>query len=354
MAAEIVWSGAIGDVTEVARLHRHPALTRPACRNFRRKSPCPSHAGLGSLAGRRAPCVRSALLRAVQLARLSRFRHRPDRQLGHPHRGSGAHRAATGRARQRGMHLASKARAVSPIPHRAVIRLDFPARGDMPPVTVYYHDSARPGDPEAYRVPGHGERDDPAAVRTIWRTRAAPDGRTGRRRSVQAAARGSGRAGSRSPRAAARGSRVGARRCRGLRVFDPARRAAADAPQPGMLTGNGRSSSAPRASWPPATAAKASSCCPRRDGRKYVLPPQLLTRSPGHMLDWVRACKGGDPSCSDFSITAPFAEWLTLGVHRLPRPRQARVGQQEPAFHQQRRGQQYVKPVFRKGWELKL
>ena len=30
------------------------------------------------------------------------------------------------------------------------------------------------------------------------------------------------------------------------------------------------------------------------------------------MLDWVRACKGGDPGCADFSITAPYAEWLSL------------------------------------------
>ncbi len=39
-------------------------------------------------------------------------------------------------------------------PNRAVIRFEFPARGAMPPVAVYWHDSARPGDPEAYRVPG--------------------------------------------------------------------------------------------------------------------------------------------------------------------------------------------------------
>ena len=40
------------------------------------------------------------------------------------------------------------------IPHRGVVRLDFPARGQMPPVSVYYHESPRPGDPEAYLVPG--------------------------------------------------------------------------------------------------------------------------------------------------------------------------------------------------------
>ena len=49
---------------------------------------------------------------------------------------------------------------------------------------------------------------------------------------------------------------------------------------------------------------------PAERWQNYTLPPPILTRSPGHMLDWVRACKGGEMSCSDFSITAPYAEWL--------------------------------------------
>ncbi len=39
-------------------------------------------------------------------------------------------------------------------PNRAVVRLDFPARGQRPAVKVFYHDGAGPGDPEAYHVPG--------------------------------------------------------------------------------------------------------------------------------------------------------------------------------------------------------
>ena len=39
-------------------------------------------------------------------------------------------------------------------PERAVSKFNFPARGEMPPVTIFWHDSARPDDPEAYRVPG--------------------------------------------------------------------------------------------------------------------------------------------------------------------------------------------------------
>ena len=39
-------------------------------------------------------------------------------------------------------------------PQSAVVRLDFPSRGKMPPVAVYYHESARSDDPNAFRVPG--------------------------------------------------------------------------------------------------------------------------------------------------------------------------------------------------------
>ncbi len=46
-------------------------------------------------------------------------------------------------------------------PDRAILKFEFPARGGMPPVTVYWHDSAKPSDPEAYHVPRHGERNGP-------------------------------------------------------------------------------------------------------------------------------------------------------------------------------------------------
>jgi hypothetical protein len=86
----------------------------------------------------------------------------------------------------------------------------------------------------------------------------------------------------------------------------------------------------------------------------YVLPPQLLTRSPGHMLDWVRACKGGDPGCSDFSITAPYVEWLALMAIAYRVPGKLEWDSKNLRFTNNAEANKYVKPVFRKGWELKL
>jgi hypothetical protein len=64
------------------------------------------------------------------------------------------------------------------------------------------------------------------------------------------------------------------------------------------------------------------------------------------MLDWVRACKGGDPPCSHFGISGPFAEWMLLGVIAFRVPGKLAWDSAE--------ANKYVKPVFREGWELKL
>jgi hypothetical protein len=61
---------------------------------------------------------------------------------------------------------------------------------------------------------------------------------------------------------------------------------------------------------------------PGKRWSEYKLPAEYLQRSPGastgsnhtaHCHDWVRACKGGAPACSNFSIAGKFTEWLVLG-----------------------------------------
>jgi hypothetical protein len=93
---------------------------------------------------------------------------------------------------------------------------------------------------------------------------------------------------------------------------------------------------------------------PEARWKEYVLPSQLLTRSPGHMTDWVRACKGGDPACSNFGVSAPFAEWMLLGVIAFRVPGKLNWDSKNMRFTNNAEANKYVKPVFRKGWELKL
>ena len=84
------------------------------------------------------------------------------------------------------------------------------------------------------------------------------------------------------------------------------------------------------------------------------MPAPLLTRSPGHMRDFIRACKGGDPACSNFSISGPYAEWMLLGVIAFRVPGKLEWDSKNLRFTNSAEANKYVRPAFRKGWELKL
>jgi GFO/IDH/MocA oxidoreductase family protein len=86
---------------------------------------------------------------------------------------------------------------------------------------------------------------------------------------------------------------------------------------------------------------------------EYKLPPRSLTRSPGHQRDWVRACKGGEPACSNFSIAGPYTEWMVLGAVAARVDGKLLWDPRKMEFTNNREANKYVKPAFRKGWELK-
>jgi len=44
------------------------------------------------------------------------------------------------------------------------------------------------------------------------------------------------------------------------------------------------------------------------------LPPKSIPRSPGHVEEWVAACKGGAPAMSNFNYSGPLTEMVLLGV----------------------------------------
>ncbi|MBI5083062.1 MAG: Gfo/Idh/MocA family oxidoreductase [Acidobacteria bacterium] len=233
------------------------------------------------------------------------------------------------------------------MPHRGVVRLDFPARGKMPPVRVFYHDSARAGDPEAYAVPGMENE-----------TILPPTNNLGDKGRPAGGRQGGGPGGppagapKRGPRPEG-GPPMGAGGP-GVPVYLPPG-GRGGAAQPGVLTGNGSVFIGTKGVMATSSRGEGVWLLPSARWQEYRLPPQLLTRSPGHMLDWIRACKGGEPSCSDFSVTAPFAEWLALIViaERMG-PGRLDWDSRNMRFTNNAEANKYVKPEFRKGWELKL
>jgi predicted dehydrogenase len=90
----------------------------------------------------------------------------------------------------------------------------------------------------------------------------------------------------------------------------------------------------------------------KMEGYKY--PDPVLKRSPGHFQDWFQACKGGEPACSNFSIAGPYAEWMLLGTicWRFPNEKLLWDGK-NLRFTNNDKANEFVKPKFRKGWELK-
>jgi hypothetical protein len=95
----------------------------------------------------------------------------------------------------------------------------------------------------------------------------------------------------------------------------------------------------------------------------YKLPPPYLPRSPGastgdnhaaHCRDWVRACKGGAPACSNFAIAGKYTEWLLLGSVAVHYEGKLTYDANKGIITNNHDANKWVRPTFRKGWELKV
>jgi predicted dehydrogenase len=93
---------------------------------------------------------------------------------------------------------------------------------------------------------------------------------------------------------------------------------------------------------------------PRSKQTGHARPPEVLKRSPGHYQDWIRAIKGGPAACSNFTIAGPYVEWMLLGAisWRFPNEELKWDGK-NLRFTNNEKANDYIKPFFRKGWELK-
>jgi len=95
---------------------------------------------------------------------------------------------------------------------------------------------------------------------------------------------------------------------------------------------------------------------------EYKLPNPYLTRAPGsdsghhltHLRDWVRACKGGASACSNFSVSGPYTEWLVLGAVASQYEGKLMWDNAKMEFSNNKNATKWIKHTYRKGWELKL
>lgn len=215
-------------------------------------------------------------------------------------------------------------------PKASVIRYDFPARGDMPPVKIFWHDGMKET-PKIQGVP-EGELLGDLPSRPMFRR---PQGQTARTERPQG-----------PPRPRPFTGFVG--RVFNWEAFEKEKNdpdAVVPKPDGSLFIGD-------KGMITTGTYGEQTRLIPAEKMKDYEFPQPLLTRSPGHYRDWIRACKGGDPACSNFNVAAPFVEWMLLGVIALRVDGKLEWDAAKMRFSNNAEANKYLRPNFRKGWSL--
>ena len=207
-------------------------------------------------------------------------------------------------------------------PTKSVIRFDFPALGTMPPVKLFWHDGLK----EQPEIPGVPAGEKLGDIRRPRRPRQAAG---------QPPAAGSQQPVSASVMPTAV---VG-------EVYDASIEYQPSENDGSVFIGD-------KGIITTGTYGENTRLIPVEKMKDYRFPPELLTRSPGHYRDWIRACKGGEPSCSNFNVAAPFVEWMLLGVIALRVEGKIEYDSAKMRITNNAEANKYIKPFMRKGWTL--
>ena len=218
-------------------------------------------------------------------------------------------------------------------PKSTVIRYDFAAYGDMPALKVFWYDGLK----ESPKIPGVPEGEwvgDPPSI-----ARPAGEGPQGGRRG-QGGPGGGQPAGFdfHSPGRVFNSEQFQALRAPGAELRFPTPNGSVFVGDKGMLTTG--------------TYGEVTRLLPVEKMQDFKMPAPLLTRSPGHMRDFIRACKGGDPACSNFDVSAPFVEWMLLGVIALRNEGKLEYDADKMRITNNNEANKLLKPTFRKGWDF--
>jgi predicted dehydrogenase len=196
-------------------------------------------------------------------------------------------------------------------PSHTVTRFEFPARGNMPPVTVYWHDASTG---PAYRPPGVAEDE--------W---------------LVGGPGSFGRGGVRVPAPPPEAVQTSAS------SISPA-----EARNRAQL--NGAIFIGDKGYLGTDTYGQHVRLIPEARNADYKLPPEVLTRAPEHHQDWIRAAKGGAPADSNFSISGPFTEWVLLATIAMRVPGKLLWDSANLRFTNNEEANRHVRPEFRKTW----
>jgi hypothetical protein len=213
-------------------------------------------------------------------------------------------------------------------PKKSVIRYDFPARGSMPPVKIFWHD----GMEKTPEIPGAPAGEFLGDLPSVGRRPAAAGAAAGTPAAAPPRPKPSGFVGP-------------------VFDYDAFAPVMADS-NPRLPSPNGSLFIGDKGMLTTGTYGENTRLLPVEKMKDYKMPQELLTRSPGHYRDWIRACKGGDPACSNFNVAAPFVEWMLLGVIALRVEGKIEYDPVKMRITNNAEANKYLRPTFRKGWTL--
>jgi hypothetical protein len=226
-------------------------------------------------------------------------------------------------------------------PLRAHTVFEFPARANMPPVTIHAYQNMRGN---FQNPPGMGENDRLFPPMNNLADKGRPfvgggDGMMLVGDQLTIDGKPAGRAGGPAP--GAMGGRAGGQ---GGAPGDPTLRA----------PGNGAVFVGSKGYMATTSRGEGVWLLPASRWAEYKLPPQLLQRGVNHQQDWIRACKGGAPGVSEFSVASKYIEWLALGAVAVRVPGKLLWDAKNMRFTNNEEANKLLKPFIRKGWEMKL
>jgi predicted dehydrogenase len=86
----------------------------------------------------------------------------------------------------------------------------------------------------------------------------------------------------------------------------------------------------------------------------YQRPDPFLPRifDHDHTLNWIMGCKGGEPPCSNFEYSAPFAQLIQVGNLAVKTGKKLHWDNTKGVITNVRNASDFVSKEYRRGWEL--